>query len=50
MTFYTIGDFNNDGWFDIYITNGVEGNAFLKNNADGTFTDVAEATGTVFNS
>ncbi len=46
----TIGDFNNDGWFEIYITNGVEGNAFLKNNADGTFTDVAEATGTVFNS
>lgn len=46
----TIDDFNYDGWMDIYITNGTEGNVFLKNNGDGTFTDIAEATGTLFNS
>lgn len=46
----SIGDYNNDGWFDIYVTNTAEGNYLLKNNADGTFTDVATATGTAFNS
>ncbi len=46
----TIDDFNYDGWMDIYITNGTEGNVFFQNNADGTFTDIAEATGTLFNS
>jgi hypothetical protein len=46
----TIGDFNNDGWFDIYITNTNQGNAFLKNNGDGTFTDIASTSGTTFDS
>lgn len=46
----TIGDYNNDGWFDIYVTNTPQGNALLKNNGDGTFTDVADATGTIFDS
>ena len=46
----TIGDYNNDGWFDIYVTNTPEGNELLKNNGDGTFTNVAEETGTTFNS
>ena len=46
----TIGDYNNDGWFDIYITNTPEGNELLRNNGDGTFTNVAEATATTFNS
>lgn len=46
----TIGDYNADGWFDIYITNTPEGNTLLKNNGDGTFTDVADTSGTIFDS
>tara|TARA_B110000003_G_scaffold53347_1_gene53124 strand:- start:75627 stop:77357 length:1731 start_codon:yes stop_codon:yes gene_type:complete len=51
----TIGDYNNDGWFDIYITNtqslqAGNGNVLLMNNGDDTFTNVAEETGTTFNS
>ena len=51
----TIGDYNNDGWFDLYITNtqspqAGNGNVLLKNNGNGTFTNVAEETGTTFNS
>lgn len=53
----TLGDFNNDGWFDIYITNTpfsqvslIQGNVFLKNNGDGTFTNIATETGTSFDS
>ncbi|MFK5879202.1 MAG: FG-GAP-like repeat-containing protein [Flavobacteriaceae bacterium] len=46
----TVGDFNNDSWFDIYITNGLDGNVLFKNNGDETFTDVALISGTIFNS
>lgn len=46
----TVGDYNNDGWFDIYVTNTPQGNALLENNGDGTFTDVAASTGTIFDS
>lgn len=46
----TIGDYNNDGWFDIYVTNTPQGNELLRNNGDGTFTDVAGTTGTSFDS
>lgn len=41
----SVGDYDNDNDFDIYISNGEEGNAFLKNNGNGTFTEVAGALG-----
>ena len=40
-----VGDFDNDGLIDIYITNTDAGNVLLKNDGDGTFTDVAAAMG-----
>lgn len=46
----TVEDYNNDGWLDIYVTNTAEGNVFLKNNGDETFTNVAVTNGTTFNS
>jgi len=39
-----IGDFDNDGWPDIYVSNFGK-NRLYHNNQDGTFTDVAEAAG-----
>src|SRR5207247_1087131 len=39
-----IGDFDNDGWQDIYVAS-VTKNHLYRNNGDGTFTDVAEETG-----
>jgi tetratricopeptide (TPR) repeat protein len=39
-------DFNGDGWPDIYIANGAGApNALLRNNHDGSFTDVASKAG-----
>lgn len=54
----TIDDFNNDGWLDIYVTNFYPpfeedvtvGNAYLLNNGDGTFTNIALENGTRFDS
>ncbi|EDP94336.1 ASPIC/UnbV domain protein, partial [Kordia algicida OT-1] len=46
----TISDFDRDGWFDIYVTNGIPGNYLLRNNGDGTFSNVAAGTGTMFES
>ncbi|MBC8756174.1 VCBS repeat-containing protein [Kordia sp. YSTF-M3] len=46
----TISDYNSDSWFDIYVTNGIDGNYFLLNNGDGTFTNIAASSGTMFNS
>jgi hypothetical protein len=39
-----IGDYDNDGWPDIYVSNYGK-NRLYHNNHDGTFTDVAEAAG-----
>ncbi|MEX1189580.1 MAG: FG-GAP-like repeat-containing protein [Bacteroidia bacterium] len=40
----TIGDFNNDGWMDIYSTNG-NGNKLYQGSAQGIFTEVASVEG-----
>lgn len=39
------GDYDNDGWMDVYITNVSRGNLF-RNRGDGVFEDVSEETGT----
>src|SRR5579864_2600634 len=40
----TVGDYNNDGWPDIYVT-CLGNNVLYRNNGDGTFTDVAKQAG-----
>jgi hypothetical protein len=39
-----VGDYDNDGWPDLYVTN-LGKNRLYHNNRDGTFTDVADAAG-----
>ncbi|MGA2887923.1 MAG: CRTAC1 family protein [Terracidiphilus sp.] len=39
-----VGDYDNDGWPDIYVTNYGK-NRLYHNNHDGTFTDIAEKAG-----
>ena len=40
----TIGDYNSDGWPDIYLAN-LGRNRLYRNNGDGTFTDVSDRAG-----
>ncbi|WP_306641212.1 CRTAC1 family protein [Sanyastnella coralliicola] len=37
-----VTDYDHDGWLDIYITNNYDGNALLRNDGDGSFTNVEE--------
>ncbi|MCE7991912.1 MAG: CRTAC1 family protein [Roseivirga sp.] len=46
----TILDMNGDGLFEIYVSNSPDGNALLFNNGDGTFEEIAQESGTIFNS
>ena len=39
-----VGDYNNDGWPDIYVT-CLGGNVLYRNNGNGTFSDVTKAAG-----
>lgn len=46
----TVGDYNQDGFFDLYISNEDDGNNFLHNNGNGTFVNIAPTNGTMFSS
>ena len=43
-----VGDFDNDGWPDIYVADDSAPSALFKNNHDGTFADVALEAGVAF--
>jgi hypothetical protein len=43
-----VGDFDNDGWPDIYVANDSTSSALYKNNHDGTFTDIAIEAGVAY--
>ncbi len=45
----TVGDFDGDGWPDIYVTQ-LGGNHLFRNNGDGTFSDVTARAGVAVNS
>jgi len=40
-----VGDYDNDGDFDLYVSNDPYGNYLLKNNGDETFTEIADSLG-----
>ncbi len=41
----TVLDYNQDGWEDVFLVGGVEGNVLYHNNGDGTFKDVSKEAG-----
>jgi len=43
-----VGDFDNDGWPDIYVADDSSPSALWKNNHDGTFTDIGVEAGVAF--
>lgn len=38
-------DYNNDGWYDLYLTGGSVADVLYRNNGDGTFSDVTSDAG-----
>ena len=44
----TAGDFDNDGWPDIYVANDTMDSYLYHNNHDGTFTNVAQDVNVAF--
>ncbi|MCC6866534.1 MAG: VCBS repeat-containing protein [Ignavibacteria bacterium] len=43
------GDFNNDGWRDVYLTSWYSGSRLYKNNGNGTFSDITASSGVSIN-
>jgi hypothetical protein len=41
----TVGDYDNDLDFDVYVTNGYTGNKLFRNDADGSFAEIAAQLG-----
>jgi len=44
----TVGDYNNDGWPDVYLANDTMESYLYRNNRDGTFTNVAPEVNAAF--
>lgn len=45
----TVGDYNDDGYLDVYVTNTPGGNRLFKNAQNGTFIDVTDSLGVAVN-